>query len=73
MASDEELCPGSIEGIHLPVRAWVALQKDNIRSMDRLAAIADQIERLVPGIGPKTARIIREEIARTAPLEGGSG
>jgi|UPI00055D630C hypothetical protein len=54
---------GPIRGLRLPFDAWEALRRENITTLDRLRAMADDIHRL-PGIGSKTARLIREELAR---------
>lgn len=60
---------GAIPGLRLPQYAWSVLDRDNITSMDQLRAIADEIERLVPGAGPKTADAIRAELARVTASE----
>ncbi|PVE23660.1 hypothetical protein DC522_14515 [Microvirga sp. KLBC 81] len=57
---------GPIRGLRLPFQAWEALRQEGITSLDRLRAMADQIHTL-PGIGPKTAQLIREELARATP------
>jgi hypothetical protein len=60
---------GPISGLRLPLKTWEVLRRQNITTMDELQAAADRVHRL-EGIGPKTARLIREEIARvTAPNE----
>jgi endonuclease III len=41
------------------------LEDEGITTIDQLKAVADQLERL-PGIGMKTARIIRDEITRVS-------
>jgi hypothetical protein len=56
---------GPIAGLSLPVNAWEALQREGITTLDQLRAIANQIHWL-PGIGPKTARVIRDELARVS-------
>jgi DNA integrity scanning protein DisA with diadenylate cyclase activity len=56
---------GPIDGIRLPRSAWKALRQANITTLKQLEASADRIQRF-EGIGPKTARIIREEILRLA-------
>ena len=63
------ICKGPIEGLHLPRNAWVALHKADIRTLDQLRAVADQIERVVDGVGSKTAQAIRAEIARIGPAK----
>jgi endonuclease III len=54
---------GPISGLRLPRNAWVALRAGGIATLDQLRAVADQLQEL-PGIGPKTAQLIREELAR---------
>jgi hypothetical protein len=60
---------GPIRGLRLPFQAWEALREEGITTLDRLRTMADQIHTL-PGIGPKTAQLIREELARVTPSEG---
>jgi hypothetical protein len=60
-----QICRGPIPGLHLPDHAWTALQWENITTLDQLRAVADQLERFYK-IGPKTAQIIRAELARTS-------
>ena len=67
MPHKEEAVPGPIEGLHLPPRAWAALQKGHIGTMHQLKAVADRIERL-DGIGGKMAQVIRDELARVTLL-----
>lgn len=62
--SSNNVCGGSIPGLQLPQQAWFVLERENIRTIDRLRAIADRIEHVLPGIGPKTADAIRAELAR---------
>lgn len=69
----EEYRLGPIKGLYLPDRAWVALRDENIRTIEQLAAIAGQIERLVPGIGQKTADLIRQELTRLGVQVKGPG
>jgi 3-methyladenine DNA glycosylase/8-oxoguanine DNA glycosylase len=57
-----------IRGLRLPLNAWNALRREDIATLDQLRAVADHLETL-PGIGPKTAQIIREELARLASCE----
>ncbi|QRM27357.1 helix-hairpin-helix domain-containing protein [Microvirga sp. VF16] len=65
-----ECIGGSIRGLSLPFQTWEALRIEGVTTLDRLRAMADHIHTL-PGIGPKTARLIREELARvTASREG---
>ncbi|WP_262032106.1 helix-hairpin-helix domain-containing protein [Microvirga sp. Mcv34] len=47
----------------MPFDTWEALRSEDITTLDRLQAMADQIHTL-PGIGPKTAQLIRQELAR---------
>jgi len=54
---------GPIPGLRLPLSVWNVLKRENIRSLEQLRAVADQIERL-ERIGRWSARIIREELAR---------
>ncbi len=56
---------GPIRGLRLPLNAWTSLEDEGITTIDQLKAVADQLERL-PGIGMKTARIIRDEITRVS-------
>jgi hypothetical protein len=58
-----ELIGGPIRGLRLPFDAWEALRREGITTLDRLRASADRIHTL-PGIGPRTAQLIREELAR---------
>jgi DNA-directed RNA polymerase alpha subunit len=62
MPQDEPV-PGPIEGLRLSRRAWKVLQQENITTLDQLRAVADRLERF-DRIGPKTAQIIRAELAR---------
>ena len=60
---------GPISGLHLPLKTWQVLRRQDITTMDELRAVSDRVHRF-EGIGPKTARLIREEIARVnAPNE----
>jgi len=63
-----EDCEGPIRGLRLPLNAWNVLDRENIRTLDQLSAIADRLERL-PGIGAKTALAIRIELGRIALLD----
>ncbi len=58
---------GPIDGLRLPQRAWTVLERENITSLDQLKAVANGIERVVPGIGRKTAQTIRTELVRVPP------
>jgi hypothetical protein len=68
-----ETCEGLIEGVFLPRLAWDVLHRENIRTISELRAVARQLERF-EGIGPITARVIRQELDRVAaPGEQRSG
>jgi hypothetical protein len=58
-----ECVNGPITGLRLPRHAWEGLRKHGIISIDQLRAAADRLERL-ERIGPKTARVVRQELAR---------
>jgi hypothetical protein len=58
-----ECISGPIKGLCLPRHAWEGLQKHGINTFDQLVAVADRLERL-ERIGPKTAQVIRKELAR---------
>jgi hypothetical protein len=60
-----EIRAGPIAGLYLPFATWRVLLSAGITTLDQLRAVADRLETL-PGIGPKTAQIIREELARVA-------
>jgi predicted flap endonuclease-1-like 5' DNA nuclease len=59
---------GPIRGFRLPMTAWNRLADEGITTFNQLKAVADQLERF-EGIGPKTAEVIRGEIARIAASE----
>jgi hypothetical protein len=60
---------GPIGGLHLPLKTWQVLRRQDITTMDDLQAVSDRFHQF-EGIGPKTARLIRDEIARVmAPKE----
>jgi hypothetical protein len=61
----DERWGGPIRGLRLPLTIWNSLRDEGITTISRLQAIADQLEKL-DGIGPKLARIIREELARVS-------
>jgi DNA-directed RNA polymerase alpha subunit len=65
----DERWDGPIRGLRLPLTAWNSLREDGIRTIDQLRAVAHRLECL-PGIGPKTAQIIRDELARLSAPEG---
>ena len=54
---------GPIRGLHLPLKTWHVLRRQDITTMGELQAAADRVQRF-EGIGPKTARLIQDEIAR---------
>jgi hypothetical protein len=56
---------GPIAGLRLPIAIWYSLQGEGITTINQLQAVADRLEELI-GIGPKFARLIREELARAA-------
>ena len=58
-----ECISGPIKRLCLPRHAWEGLQKHGINTFDQLVAVADRLERL-ERIGPKTAQVIRKELAR---------
>jgi hypothetical protein len=62
---------GPIRGLRLPQNAWQALHNSDIGTLDGLKAIAVRIERL-PGIGSKTAQVIRAELNRVALIQKAS-
>jgi len=57
-----ECISGPIKSLCLPRHAWEGLQKHGINTFDQLVAVADRLERL-ERIGPKTAQVIRKELA----------
>ena len=60
---------GPISGLHLPLKTWYVLRRQDVTTMDELRAVSDRVHRF-EGIGPKTARLIRDEIVRViAPNE----
>jgi hypothetical protein len=61
-----KICKGHIPGLLLPQHVWIALARENIRTIIQLDAVAIRIEHLVPGIGLKSAKAIRAELARVA-------
>src|SRR3712207_4295173 len=60
---------GPIRDLRLPLAAWRSLQAEGITTIGQLRAVADQLERF-DGIGPKTAEVIRDELARAAAPKG---
>jgi hypothetical protein len=65
----DERWGGPIRGLRLPLIVWSALEDEGITTLNALRAVADRLERL-PGIGPKMARVTREELARASVAEG---
>jgi Holliday junction resolvasome RuvABC DNA-binding subunit len=59
---------GHIPGLRLPLNTWAALRAEGIMTIKQLRAMVDQIHRL-PGIGSKSAQLIRDELARVASEE----
>jgi hypothetical protein len=55
---------GPIPGLRLPRKAWLALERAGIATLDQLTAVVDRIEHVAAGIGPKSAQSIRAEVAR---------
>jgi hypothetical protein len=64
-----ETCEGLIGGFYLPSNAWEALCRENIGTLDQLMASVGWFE-LYEGIEPKTAQVIRLELARVATSDG---
>jgi hypothetical protein len=60
-----ETCGGPIEGVYVPRLAWDVFDRENIQTIDQLRAVAGRLERF-EGIGPITARVIRQELDRVA-------
>lgn len=56
---------GFIEGLYLPRLTWDVLDRENIQTIDQLRAVVGQLEQF-DGIGPITARVIRQELDRVA-------
>jgi hypothetical protein len=59
---------GLIPGLRLPLNAWIALKRASIITLPHLRAVADRLESF-DGIGVRTAKIIRKELARVASSE----
>jgi hypothetical protein len=68
--SFHEDCSGPIRGLYLPPYVWGVLQREGISTVHELRAVADQVY-WVPGIGVRTARMIRAELARITPVTSG--
>lgn len=58
-------CKGPIKGLHLPQLAWDVFRREGIQTIDQLRSFANQLEHF-DGIGPITARVIRQELNRVA-------
>jgi hypothetical protein len=58
-------CEGFIEGLYLPQLAWDVLHREGIQTIDQLRSVAGHLEHF-DGIGPITARVIRQELDRVA-------
>jgi hypothetical protein len=65
MSQPYETCDGPIHGLYLPQRAWEVLDRERIRTVDQLRAVAGRLEKF-EGIGPITAQTIRLELDRVA-------
>ncbi len=63
-------CRGPIKGLVLPPNIWYVLRKQNIKTMNKLQAVADHLERF-NGIGLTRAQTIRAELARVASPDHG--
>ncbi|GEO18394.1 hypothetical protein MAE02_60900 [Microvirga aerophila] len=61
---------GHIPGLRLPQSTWDALRAEGIMTIEQLRAVAHRVHYL-PGIGRKTAQLIREELARVASSDEG--
>jgi hypothetical protein len=61
--SFHEDCQGLIEGLYLPPYVWGVLMREGIITLDQLSTAADQIH-WIPGLGGRTARMIRAELTR---------
>ena len=59
---------GPIGGLRLPRKIWTVLRRRNITTLDGLRAAAHRVHRFA-GIGPKAARLVRDEIARVTALQ----
>lgn len=64
-----KICWGPIPGLLLPQYTWHVLESENVTTIDQLQSMADKIEMLVPGIGPKSGEVIRAELARIGAFE----
>ena len=69
MSRSYETCQGPIGGLYLPSNAWEALHRENIWTLDQVRANVGWLD-LYESIEPRTARVIRLELARVAPSEG---
>lgn len=59
---------GHISGLRLPPRVWRALWDEKIRTVEQVAAMAGELER-IPDIGPGHAKTIQSELQRHAELQ----
>jgi DNA-directed RNA polymerase alpha subunit len=60
---------GPIPDLRLPQYVWNVLRREKITTIDQLRALMDQPEQAVKRIGPKTAAVIRAELARVATVQ----
>ena len=63
---------GSIDDLLLPPRVWHVLRREKVNTLAKLRAVADRLEQF-DGIEPKTAKVIRAELARTTAANKGKG
>jgi hypothetical protein len=63
-----DTCAGPIGGLYLPPIAWDVLRREKIQTLEQLVDFADRLERF-DGMEPRMAQVIREALARVAPLE----
>jgi len=61
---------GSIDDLLLPPKAWHVLRREKVNTLAKLRAVADRLEQF-EGIGPKTAKVIRAELARITATDKG--
>ena len=61
--SFDDVGEGPIGSLRLPLSAWAALDRAGITTLDQLRAQIGRIQRF-DGIGPKTARLLKQELAR---------
>jgi len=70
--AQDQVDEGPIDGLRLSRHAWTALGRLGIHDLRHLLSLLDRLERL-PGIGPKTAAHIREEVGRLKGVNGETG